>query len=163
VRIVDLHVGDLQNSPAYLVSSLRGITYPFYFGPYVPGVLIRESILLFIEDQTIAVVGFAPPPFPSTGDTIRTRKRDNLLTGERGGGAKSYDGRKRPVPLLIIQYRYPLPCTLSDLFVPCTYLGLAKLFFAELAKKGNTLYNVMPDIVSRLSDPEVGIAEDQFR
>ena len=41
--------------------------------------------------------------------------------------------------------------------------GLAKLFFAELAKKGNTLYNVMPDIVSRLSDPEVGIAEDQFR
>jgi hypothetical protein len=47
---------------------------------------------------------------------------------------------------------------------PCTtYLGLAKLFFAELAKKGNTLYNVMPDIVSRLSDPEVGIAEDQFR
>jgi hypothetical protein len=42
-------------------------------------------------------------------------------------------------------------------------VGLAKLFFAELAKKGNTLYNVMPDIVSRLSDPEVGIAEDQFR
>jgi condensin complex subunit 1 len=53
--------------------------------------------------------------------------------------------------------------SLSDALVPCTYLGLAKLFFAELAKKGNTLYNVMPDIVSRLSDPEVGIAEDQFR
>ena len=33
--------------------------------------------------------------------------------------------------------------------------GLSKLFFAELAKKGNTLYNVMPDIVSRLSDSEV--------
>ena len=28
---------------------------------------------------------------------------------------------------------------------------------------GNTLYNVMPDIVSRLSDPEVGIAEENFR
>jgi len=41
--------------------------------------------------------------------------------------------------------------------------GLAKLFFSELAKKGNTLYNVMPDIVSRLSDPEKGIAEDHFR
>ena len=27
--------------------------------------------------------------------------------------------------------------------------GLAKLFFSELGKKGNTLYNVMPDIVSR--------------
>lgn len=39
----------------------------------------------------------------------------------------------------------------------------AKLFFSELAKKGNTLYNVMPDIVSRLSDPEVGVKEDDFR
>jgi hypothetical protein len=56
-----------------------------------------------------------------------------------------------------------VPHSLSAPLVPCTYLGLAKLFFAELAKKGNTLYNVMPDIVSRLSDPEVGIAEDQFR
>jgi len=41
--------------------------------------------------------------------------------------------------------------------------GLAKLFFAELSKKGNTLYNVMPDIVSRLSDPEKGIVEENFR
>ena len=41
--------------------------------------------------------------------------------------------------------------------------GLAKLFFAELSKKGNTLYNVMPDIVSRLSDPEKGVEEEPFR
>jgi len=41
--------------------------------------------------------------------------------------------------------------------------GLSKLFFAELSKKGNTLYNVMPDIVSRLSDSEVGIEEESFR
>jgi len=41
--------------------------------------------------------------------------------------------------------------------------GLAKLFFAELSKKGNTLYNVMPDIISRLSDPEVGVSEEDFR
>ena len=32
-----------------------------------------------------------------------------------------------------------------------------------LSMLGNTLYNVMPDIVSRLSDPEVGIAEENFR
>ena len=38
-----------------------------------------------------------------------------------------------------------------------------QIFFAELAKKGHTLYNVMPDIVSRLSDPQIGIAEDSFR
>ena len=41
--------------------------------------------------------------------------------------------------------------------------GLAKLFFSELSKKGNTLYNVMPDIVSRLSDPEKGVEEEPFR
>ena len=41
--------------------------------------------------------------------------------------------------------------------------GLSKLFFAELSKKGNTLYNVMPDIVSRLSDPEKGVEEEPFR
>ena len=41
--------------------------------------------------------------------------------------------------------------------------GLAKLFFSELSKKGNTLYNVMPDIVSRLSDPEKGMDEESFR
>lgn len=40
---------------------------------------------------------------------------------------------------------------------------MAKEFFSELAHKGNALYNVMPDIVSRLSDPEVGLPEDEFR
>ena len=40
---------------------------------------------------------------------------------------------------------------------------LAKLFFTELSRKGNALYNVMPDIISRLSDPEAGIDEPKFR
>ena len=34
--------------------------------------------------------------------------------------------------------------------------NMAKLFFTELSRKGNALYNVMPDIVSRLSDPAAG-------
>ncbi|CAH1774609.1 unnamed protein product [Owenia fusiformis] len=41
--------------------------------------------------------------------------------------------------------------------------NLAKLFFLELAKKGNAVYNIMPDVISRLSDPDVGVAEDNFR
>lgn len=41
--------------------------------------------------------------------------------------------------------------------------GLAKLFFSELVQKGNTLYNLMPDIISRLSDPQVGVNEEDFR
>lgn len=41
--------------------------------------------------------------------------------------------------------------------------GLAKLFFSELSKKGNAVYNIMPDIISRLSDPDIGTDEDNFR
>ncbi|XP_041377786.1 condensin complex subunit 1-like [Gigantopelta aegis] len=41
--------------------------------------------------------------------------------------------------------------------------NLAKLFFLELSKKGNALYNVMPDIISRLSDPDVGVDEESFQ
>ena len=41
--------------------------------------------------------------------------------------------------------------------------NMAKLFFTELARKGNALYNVMPDIISGLSNPEAGIEEDNFR
>merc|ERR1712110_506851 len=41
--------------------------------------------------------------------------------------------------------------------------NMAKLFFTELSRKGNKLYNVMPDIVSRLSDPACEIDEDKFK
>ncbi|KAI0222051.1 Condensin complex subunit 1 [Lamellibrachia satsuma] len=41
--------------------------------------------------------------------------------------------------------------------------SLAKLFFNELSKKGNAIYNIMADIISRLSDPDVGVAEEDFR
>ncbi|XP_059092288.1 condensin complex subunit 1-like isoform X2 [Tigriopus californicus] len=41
--------------------------------------------------------------------------------------------------------------------------GLAKQFFTELARKGNALYNVMPDIISRLSDVASGVSEEKFR
>lgn len=41
--------------------------------------------------------------------------------------------------------------------------NLAKLFFTELSKKGNAIYNIMPDMISRLSDPDVGIDEENFR
>lgn len=40
---------------------------------------------------------------------------------------------------------------------------LAKLFFLELSKKGNAIYNILPDVISRLSDPDCGIEEEPFR
>ncbi|XP_022328669.2 condensin complex subunit 1-like isoform X1 [Crassostrea virginica] len=41
--------------------------------------------------------------------------------------------------------------------------SLAKLFFNELSHKGNAIYNIMPDVISRLSDPDIGVDEEHFR
>ncbi|XP_078281206.1 condensin complex subunit 1 [Rhinoraja longicauda] len=39
---------------------------------------------------------------------------------------------------------------------------VARSFFNELSCKGNTVYNLLPDIISRLSDTECGIEEEPF-
>ncbi|KAG6452841.1 hypothetical protein O3G_MSEX007806 [Manduca sexta] len=41
--------------------------------------------------------------------------------------------------------------------------SMTKLFFKQLSQKGNALYNVMPDIISRLSDPDLNVPEDHYR
>lgn len=33
----------------------------------------------------------------------------------------------------------------------------------KLLFQGNAIYNILPDVISRLSDPDVGIAEDNFQ
>ncbi|XP_008062001.2 condensin complex subunit 1 [Carlito syrichta] len=40
--------------------------------------------------------------------------------------------------------------------------ALAKNFFNELSHKGNAIYNLLPDIISRLSDPQGGVEEGPF-
>uniref|UniRef100_A0A2K5S6E3 Condensin complex subunit 1 n=1 Tax=Cebus imitator TaxID=2715852 RepID=A0A2K5S6E3_CEBIM len=40
--------------------------------------------------------------------------------------------------------------------------ALAKNFFNELSHKGNAIYNLLPDIISRLSDPELEVEEEPF-
>ncbi|KAK3912396.1 Condensin complex subunit 1 [Frankliniella fusca] len=40
---------------------------------------------------------------------------------------------------------------------------MAISLFEELSKKGNTLYNVLPDIISRLSNPSIEVEEEKFR
>nr|XP_006124233.1 condensin complex subunit 1 isoform X2 [Pelodiscus sinensis] len=42
-------------------------------------------------------------------------------------------------------------------------VGLARNFFSELSSKGNAIYNLLPDIISRLSDPDCGVEEEAFR
>uniref|UniRef100_A0A8C0ZF30 Condensin complex subunit 1 n=1 Tax=Cyanistes caeruleus TaxID=156563 RepID=A0A8C0ZF30_CYACU len=41
-------------------------------------------------------------------------------------------------------------------------MGVAQNFFSELANKGNAVYNLLPDIISHLSDPNSGIEEESF-
>ncbi|KAM6290268.1 condensin complex subunit 1 [Porphyrio hochstetteri] len=41
-------------------------------------------------------------------------------------------------------------------------MGVAQNFFSELSKKGNAIYNLLPDIISHLSDPDCGIEEKSF-
>ncbi|RWS27166.1 condensin complex subunit 1-like isoform X1 [Leptotrombidium deliense] len=41
--------------------------------------------------------------------------------------------------------------------------SMARLFFTELGKKQNAIYNVLPDIISHLSDTEFGIEEESFK
>lgn len=38
-----------------------------------------------------------------------------------------------------------------------------KEFFNQLAQKGNTLYNIVPDILSRLADPQLNLDEKRFQ
>ena len=40
--------------------------------------------------------------------------------------------------------------------------SLTKLFFSELSNKPNAIYNVMPDLISHLSDPDTGRDKEQF-
>ncbi|XP_017083275.2 condensin complex subunit 1 [Drosophila eugracilis] len=41
--------------------------------------------------------------------------------------------------------------------------NITKQFFKEIANKSNILYNVLPDIISRLGDIKLGLDEDKYR
>ena len=40
---------------------------------------------------------------------------------------------------------------------------LTRLFFFELAQKGNAIYNILPDIISQVAEPMSGADPVQFR
>jgi condensin complex subunit 1 len=49
------------------------------------------------------------------------------------------------------------------MFIILLISEMASMFFMELSQKGNTLYNVMPDIISRLSTPDLTLEEEKFK
>jgi condensin complex subunit 1 len=49
-----------------------------------------------------------------------------------------------------------------SLFLPFAFL--CRVFhYVEISFQGNAVYNILPDVISRLSDPETGIQEAPFR
>jgi condensin complex subunit 1 len=57
------------------------------------------------------------------------------------------------------------PCSVCHkrTFIILLFSEMASIFFTELSQKGNTLYNVMPDIISRLSTPDLNLDEEKFK
>lgn len=51
----------------------------------------------------------------------------------------------------------------KQIFIIIFISEMACRFFVELSHKGNTLYNVMPDIISRLSTPDLKLEEGKFK
>jgi hypothetical protein len=51
----------------------------------------------------------------------------------------------------------------KETFIKLFISDMARMFFTELSQKGNTLYNVMPDIISRLSTPDLKLEEEKFK
>jgi condensin complex subunit 1 len=50
----------------------------------------------------------------------------------------------------------------NTLFLPFAFL--CRVFhYVEISFQGNAVYNILPDVISRLSDPETGIQEAPFR
>jgi condensin complex subunit 1 len=49
-----------------------------------------------------------------------------------------------------------------ETFIKLFISDMACMFFMELSQKGNALYNVMPDIISRLSTPDLKLEEEKF-
>jgi condensin complex subunit 1 len=50
----------------------------------------------------------------------------------------------------------------KETFIILFILEMACMFFMELSQKGNTVYNVIPDIISRLSTPDLKLEEEKF-
>ncbi|XP_003746726.2 condensin complex subunit 1 [Galendromus occidentalis] len=52
-------------------------------------------------------------------------------------------------------------CSLLDEHAPI--VRMTEILFQQLAMKNNSLYNILPDIISRLSDEEHGVKRDDFQ
>ncbi|KAK6964823.1 condensin complex subunit 1 [Biomphalaria glabrata] len=117
--------------------------------------IIRSNLIIALSDLSVRFPNLIEPWTPH----LYARLRDS-----------SSDVRKTTLNVLthlILNDMVKVKGQISELAVcivdpDVSISGQAKLFFHELAKKSNSMYN-MPDIISRLSDPDIGVSQDHFQ
>ncbi|XP_076036312.1 CAP-D2 condensin subunit [Oratosquilla oratoria] len=118
--------------------------------------VIRANIIIALGDLSFRFPNLIEPWTPM----IYARLRDDVPSVRRN--------TLTVLTHLILNDMIKVKGQISDIAMCITdedprIAGLSKLFFSELARKGNALYNVLPDIISRLSSPEIGVGEERFR
>ncbi|ELK10386.1 condensin complex subunit 1 [Pteropus alecto] len=117
--------------------------------------ILRSNIMITIGDLTIRFPNLVDPWTPH----LYARLRDPAQQVRKTAGLV--------MTHLILKDMVKVKGQVSEMAVllidPVPQIAaLAKNFFNELSHKGNAIYNLLPDIISRLSDPEGGVEEEPF-
>ncbi|XP_066213963.1 condensin complex subunit 1 [Saccopteryx leptura] len=117
--------------------------------------IIRSNIMIAVGDLAIRFPNLVDPWTPH----LYARLRDPAQQVRKTAGLV--------ITHLILKDMVKVKGQVSDMAVllidPVPQIAaLAKNFFNELSHKGNTVYTLLPDIISRLSDPEGGVDEEPF-
>nr|KAF6496617.1 non-SMC condensin I complex subunit D2 [Rousettus aegyptiacus] len=117
--------------------------------------ILRSNIMIAIGDLTIRFPNLVDPWTPH----LYARLRDPAQQVRKTAGLV--------MTHLILKDMVKVKGQVSEMAVllidPVPQIAaLAKNFFNELSHKGNAIYNLLPDIISRLSDPEGGVEEEPF-
>lgn len=117
---------------------------------------VRANLVIAVGDLCLRFPNLIDPwtakIYSRIGDSCREVRRSALSV----------------LSFLILNDMIKVKGQISDLAVCLTdkdedIAGITKEFFFDLGKKGNAIYNVLPDIISHLSDPEHGTDEESFR
>ena len=126
--------------------------------------ILEKSDLPVIRANTIIAVGDLCVRFPNLLDQwspqMFQRLRDSDVTVKMN--------TLKVLSRLILSDMLKVKGQISEIAVLMVHeneilASSSRLFFTELGKKQNAIYNVLPDIISHLSDTETRLEEDDFR
>ncbi|XP_070475080.1 condensin complex subunit 1 isoform X2 [Equus przewalskii] len=125
--------------------------------------MLEKSSLPIVRSNLMVATGDLAIRFPNLVDPwtphLYARLRDPAQQVRKTAGLV--------MTLLILKDMVKVKGQVSEMAVllidPAPHIAaLAKNFFSELSHKGNAIYNLLPDIISRLSDPAGGVEEEPF-